>query len=168
MGNLHFIGQRSNVGDYLSAADVMLLTSREDPYPTVVMEALATGVPVMAFDECGGFVELLDNQHFGHLIPFGDLEGLASSIITVCEQPDNERKAKRALRVFLTRERFNFRNYAFSLLQLVRKGTKQYRNCPGRLIPLAPALPTFGDERAIGARVQPATDKMLIAPEATA
>ena len=35
-----------------------------------------------------------------------------------------------------------------------------------RLIPLAPALPTFGDERAIGARLQPATDKMLIAPEA--
>ena len=37
-----------------------------------------------------------------------------------------------------------------------------------RLIPLAPAPPTFGDERAIGARLQPATDKMLIAPEATA
>jgi hypothetical protein len=38
----------------------------------------------------------------------------------------------------------------------------------GRLIPLAPALPTCGDERAIGARLRPATDKMLIAPEATA
>jgi hypothetical protein len=37
-----------------------------------------------------------------------------------------------------------------------------------RLIPLAPALPTFGDERAIEARLQPATDEMLIAPEATA
>ena len=37
-----------------------------------------------------------------------------------------------------------------------------------RLIPLAPALPTCGDERAIGARLHPATDKMLIAPEATA
>jgi hypothetical protein len=36
-----------------------------------------------------------------------------------------------------------------------------------RLIPLAPALPTFGDERAIGARLQRATDKMPIAPEAT-
>jgi hypothetical protein len=35
-------------------------------------------------------------------------------------------------------------------------------------IPLAPALPTFGDERAIGACPQPATNKMLIAPEATA
>ena len=37
-----------------------------------------------------------------------------------------------------------------------------------RLIPLAPALPTFRDERAIGARLQPATDKTLIAPQATA
>jgi hypothetical protein len=37
-----------------------------------------------------------------------------------------------------------------------------------RLIPLAPALPTCGDERAIGARLRAATDKMLIAPEATA
>ncbi len=44
----------------------------------------------------------------------------------------------------------------------------QRRICEERLIPLAPALLTFGDERAIGARLQPATDKMLIAPEATA
>jgi hypothetical protein len=35
-----------------------------------------------------------------------------------------------------------------------------------RLIPLAPALPTFGDERAIV--FSPPPDKMLIAPEATA
>jgi hypothetical protein len=37
-----------------------------------------------------------------------------------------------------------------------------------RLIPLAPALLRCGDGRAIGARLQPATDKMLMAPEATA
>jgi hypothetical protein len=38
----------------------------------------------------------------------------------------------------------------------------------GRLIPLAPALPTFVTNGPFGARLQPATDKMLIAPEATA
>jgi glycosyltransferase involved in cell wall biosynthesis len=124
IGNLHFVGQRSNVSDYLSAADVLLLTSREDPYPTVVMEALAAGVPVMAFRECGGFVELLDDPDFGQLIPFGDLEVLVATVISVCRQPENEREAKRALRISLAKERFDFRKYAFHMLQLVRKGTE--------------------------------------------
>src|SRR5512132_380859 len=88
------------------------------------MEALAAGVPVMAFRECGGFVELLNDRDFGHLIPFGDLEVLVATIVSVCRQPENERAAKRALRISLTKERFNFGKYAFNLLQLLRKGTE--------------------------------------------
>ena len=115
------------MSDYLSAADVLLLTSREDPYPTVVMEALAAGVPVMAFRECGGFVELLDDRDFGHLIPFGDLEVLVATVISVCRQPENERAAKRALRISLAKERFAFRKYRSISCNSFARVRKRYR-----------------------------------------
>lgn len=122
--NLHFIGQKPDLSDYLSAADVMLLPSREDPYPTVVMEALAAGVPVIAFEQCGGFVELLDNQDLGHLIPFGDLDALVAAVVSICQRPDEERQVKRSLRISFASERFNFNEYAFSLLRMLRKRTE--------------------------------------------
>ncbi len=52
-GRFHHIPFTERVAPYFSAADVLALTSREDPFPTVVMEALACGVPCVAFDETG-------------------------------------------------------------------------------------------------------------------
>ena len=43
-GSFHFTGWRDDVGALMAAADVMLLTSREDPFPAVVLEAM-TGRP---------------------------------------------------------------------------------------------------------------------------
>ncbi|WP_341535027.1 glycoside hydrolase family 99-like domain-containing protein [Acetobacter sacchari] len=47
-GRFHLPGHVSDVQDYLSAADVFALTSREDPLPSVVMEALVCGLRCVA------------------------------------------------------------------------------------------------------------------------
>lgn len=50
---------------------IFLLTSREDPFPSVILQALYTGTPVIAFDKCGGFVDVINNSKNGYLIePF--------------------------------------------------------------------------------------------------
>jgi hypothetical protein len=59
-----------------------------------------------------------------------------------------------------------FHGYVLVIYSLSPRNQEKLHFWNRRSIPLAPALPTFGDERAIGARLQPATDKMLIAPEA--
>jgi glycosyltransferase involved in cell wall biosynthesis len=43
-------GFRDDIPDVLAAADVLALTSREDPFPSVMLEALSSGLPVVAFD----------------------------------------------------------------------------------------------------------------------
>jgi glycosyltransferase involved in cell wall biosynthesis len=58
-GRFHLTGFSNEVQTLVSAADVFALTSREDPYPTVALEALAAGTPVVAFGRAGGIPALL-------------------------------------------------------------------------------------------------------------
>jgi len=53
-GYVHFIGERENVEPYFMGADTFLLTSRVDPFPCVIHEAMATSLPVIAFADSGG------------------------------------------------------------------------------------------------------------------
>lgn len=52
---VYFLGKVTNPIDYFSHADAMALPSREDPLPTVVMEATNAGLPVVLFDKSTGF-----------------------------------------------------------------------------------------------------------------
>ena len=47
-------GFQSDMAAWFSAADVFALTSREDPFPTVVLEAISAGLAVVAFAGSGG------------------------------------------------------------------------------------------------------------------
>lgn len=51
----YFLGKVTNPLEYFSHADAMALPSREDPLPTVVMEAINSGLPVVLFDKSTGF-----------------------------------------------------------------------------------------------------------------
>ena len=52
-GTFHRLPFQADGADWLAAADVHLLTSREDPFPSVVLEAMSAGVPTVAFEEAG-------------------------------------------------------------------------------------------------------------------
>ncbi|NOT39666.1 MAG: glycosyltransferase [Alphaproteobacteria bacterium] len=104
-----FVGQRSDVGRLLSAADVFALTSREDPFPSVVLEALTIGLPIVAFDDGGGFVELLECEENARLVPYCDVEALAEAIEGQLNSIEQERR--------LTPERFAFDEYVSFLTQ---------------------------------------------------
>src|SRR5207237_517213 len=56
--NVHFIGERVDLNPYFQGADLFLLTSRQDPFPCVVQNAMAAGLAVIAFDGAGGAPEL--------------------------------------------------------------------------------------------------------------
>lgn len=64
--NLYLSGQTSNACYYLSLAQLFLLTSREDPDPFVVHEAIALKKPVIAFSQTGGSRWSVDQ--FGYLL----------------------------------------------------------------------------------------------------
>ena len=79
-GLFHTPGQVRDVTPALSAASAFLLTSREDPFPTVALEALSAGLPVVAFAGTGGIPELLVEQNVGFAVPYGDVSAMAAAL----------------------------------------------------------------------------------------
>jgi len=58
-----------------SAADVFINTTYEDNFPTVNLEALACGTPVLTYDT-GGSPETIEGSSFGYILPKGDISTL--------------------------------------------------------------------------------------------
>jgi glycosyltransferase involved in cell wall biosynthesis len=76
---IRFAGPRPDVERYFVAGDVFALTSRSDPYPCVVHEAMAAGMPVVGFEGGGGAAELF-SPDAGEAVAFGDTESMAETI----------------------------------------------------------------------------------------
>lgn len=109
---IRLTGHTDEVADYYAAADVFFLTSREDPFPSVVLEALAAGVPLVAVNgRCGA--NALVEAH-GRLVDMNDDDALCAAIGEALDTP----AAARARGAALAHERFRFDDYVFALAQL--------------------------------------------------
>ena len=80
--HVHLVGNQHDTDVFYAGADVLALTSREDPFPSVVMEAMDVGVPVIGFDGAGGFAGLL-HEGVGRLVPFEDTKAFADEVCTL-------------------------------------------------------------------------------------
>ncbi len=69
--NVTLAGEVTNVEPFFSGADSFLLTSRVDPFPCVIHEAMAARLPIMLFNESGGASEAV-GETAAIKIPFGD------------------------------------------------------------------------------------------------
>jgi glycosyltransferase involved in cell wall biosynthesis len=74
---IHWAGHCTDVGRYLAGADLMVHPSLADAFPTVLLEAMAAGLPVIASD-VGGVPEIVDHDVTGFLVAPGDADQLAS------------------------------------------------------------------------------------------
>jgi glycosyltransferase involved in cell wall biosynthesis len=66
--SVHFAGRRADVAEMLAAADIFVLPSLTEALPTVVIEAMAVGLPVVA-TTVGGIPELVEHGITGILVP---------------------------------------------------------------------------------------------------
>ncbi len=77
----------ANVLDYYCAADLFLLTSREDPFPLVMLEAASLGIPVGCFGDAGGAPEFI-GEDAGFIVPYLDTTAFASKVMLLHDHPD--------------------------------------------------------------------------------
>ena len=117
-GEAHFFfpGLVEDSDVFFAGADVYLMTSREDPFPLVVLHALDAETPVIGFDGAGGFVELLQRS-CGFLVPYLDSTAMAATALRLLQQPSEGRACSAAGKAIITRE-FSFTDYARDLVQL--------------------------------------------------
>lgn len=81
-----FLGFNSNPLVYYAAASVYALTSREDPFPNVVLESAEVGVPVVGFKDASGAADfILENG--GLLAEHSDVDDFAAKVRKLLSEP---------------------------------------------------------------------------------
>ncbi len=90
-------GARNDVPDWLRALDIFALGSQREGVSNTLLEAMATGLPVVA-TATGGNLELVAAGVNGRLVPPGDANALAQAIVTYAEDAQLRREHGRASR----------------------------------------------------------------------
>lgn len=80
VGEARLAGALANPYPLVKGASLMVLSSRWEGYPNVLLEALAVGTPVVSTDCPAGPSELLGGGRYGRLVPVGDAVALAQAM----------------------------------------------------------------------------------------
>ncbi len=103
---------------YFSRFDVMVLLSREDPFPLVCLETSLLGKPTICFDKAGGMPELVAPD-CGFVVPYLDVKAMAEKIIYLYNHPQTGKELGRNAREKVL-ARHSVQTTAPTLLNLLR------------------------------------------------
>lgn len=119
---VHFLGERANVEPYFYGSDVFLMSSRVDPFPCVIHEAMAAGLPIIAFEKAGGAPEALAGGA-GAVVPYADYEQTAALIRMFSMQPEIT-AGLRTKSIERVHSRYRFSDYGDKLIDLAESITR--------------------------------------------
>jgi N-acetyl-alpha-D-glucosaminyl L-malate synthase BshA len=85
-GRVRFLGVRLDVPEILRASDIFALSSLSEAASITLLEAMATGRPVVV-TEVGGNPEIVRQNQEGLLVPRGDSEAMASAMSALLQDP---------------------------------------------------------------------------------
>lgn len=79
---IHFVGEKIDPHPYFASFDVFALTSREDPFPLVMLEAAAHSKPIICFRDSGGAPEFVGDD-CGICVAYLDVDQMSSAVETL-------------------------------------------------------------------------------------
>lgn len=79
-GRIGFLGDRRDMPEFMAALDMYVLSSRNEGFGRVLVEAMAAGVPVVSTD-VGGAAEVLGGGEYGMLVSPGDPDMMADAML---------------------------------------------------------------------------------------
>jgi glycosyltransferase involved in cell wall biosynthesis len=81
-------GEVKNVAEYYQTCRIFAFTSSSEGFPNVVLEALAYGMPVVAYDCTTGPSEMVIDGYNGYLVPLHDEETFSKRLQTLVDNPE--------------------------------------------------------------------------------
>jgi glycosyltransferase involved in cell wall biosynthesis len=150
---VHMLGERGDVESILAALDAFALTSRTEGLPLVLLEAMATGLPVLS-TAVGGVPDLVEHGVTGFLSAAGDRAPLSSRLASLSTDGALSRRIGEAGRHEIL-QRYSVdrmaRDYGILYESTLRDNPRLLRRRPGvlaRTISTAPpVLPTASSPR---------------------
>jgi glycosyltransferase involved in cell wall biosynthesis len=112
--HVFFLGRREDIPELLSMIDIVVSTSRTEGAPNVLLEAMASGIPVVATNSGGANEYLIDGEN-GYLVEQDDIQGLKEKIQLLLNED------RRKIMGEFVRE-FVFKNYS------IKKMVLEYEN----------------------------------------
>ncbi|WP_298392037.1 glycosyltransferase [Flavobacterium sp.] len=83
-----FKGQTQDVSGVLEQAKVLLLTSVQECFPMVILEANSVGVPVVSYDSPTGPRNIIHHEKDGLLVPYGDEQAFVHQLESLAVNPE--------------------------------------------------------------------------------
>ena len=81
-----------NIGDEYANSSMLVMSSNYEGFPMVMIEAMACGLPVVAFDFKCGPKDIIRNEENGLIIHSGDIKALADGIMKLMEDTENRKR----------------------------------------------------------------------------
>jgi glycosyltransferase involved in cell wall biosynthesis len=88
---VHLVGRQTNPEHFLQLMDVFSLTSRSEGMPMAILEAWATGLPVVA-SRVGGLPELIEEQRTGVMFESGNVSQLTGHLRNLLQDREKSRQ----------------------------------------------------------------------------
>jgi len=117
--NVYLLGFRKDVGNVLQSLDIFMLASiKDDPFPLVVLEAMSSGLPIIATKQ-GGAIEMLEEGLSGIFIPIDNKEVAAEKIKPLIDNTEERKKmgTNAQIRVNQSFSEISFRKNLVSLFK---------------------------------------------------
>jgi glycosyltransferase EpsD len=89
--NIEFLGHRKDIENLLCISDIVVSSSRREGLPVNILEAMATGLPLVVTD-CRGNRDLVINNVNGFVIKLDNVKDFANAIRILYELPDLRKK----------------------------------------------------------------------------
>lgn len=122
--SVEFLGQRSDVPALLGASDVLVLPSWSEALPTVLIEAGAAALPVVATD-VGGTSEIVKDGETGFIVPPGNAPELARGLLELLQNPARAHQMGQSARRRVT-SCFSLEEQARSMVTLFQQELKSH------------------------------------------
>jgi len=120
---VHWAGYRQDVPALLAGSDLFVLPSRDDAFPTVLLEAMAAELPIIATN-VGGIPEIVDSPAVGVLVPPRDPEALAEAITRLLQADKTRQGMAEAARRRVTAQ-FSTQRWMDRLMTVYRQAAGQ-------------------------------------------
>lgn len=105
--NIKLAGYKENAFEYINSSDLLVLTSRYEGLPNVLIEAQALGVPIISSDCPSGPKEILMNGKLGELFKVGDYKRLSKKLFEFYKSKKKLRKKSILAKKYLYRYDYN-------------------------------------------------------------
>lgn len=116
--NIKYCGYRKDIPNIHNLIDIYVLPSiKKDSFPTVVLESMASGNPIVAY-KCGGVTEMVKNGENGYLVEIGDKQKLLCAIKKIADD--------KMLRKSMGKESFYIVSQEFNTKKFIEDFEKLY------------------------------------------